>query len=126
MINQYNSVVVFDGSCGFCRKSLTLLKTKFGFSEFLFIPFSQKDAEKWNFPQEVILNYDKYMYVITKEGDLHRGFFSFKYLFQNGSNLKFINRALDSKVIETLGRLIYRIIANNRRMLSGRNSRCGL
>jgi predicted DCC family thiol-disulfide oxidoreductase YuxK len=121
-----NPIVVFDGSCGFCRKTLNYLQIKLDLSNFIFIPFSQSHAQKWNFPQEVILNYDKYMYVITPEGDIYRGFFAFKYIISKENNCKFINRILDIKLIQLLGLLTYKIIASNRGKLSGKNSTCGL
>ena len=118
--------VVFDGSCGFCRNILNLLRKKFNFSNVEFIPYSKDAAILWNFPQEINLCHDRYMFFLTTESECYKGYFAFKNLFKTNKNLKIVAFFMGFKVIEIIGRAIYILISRNRGKLSGRNASCGI
>jgi predicted DCC family thiol-disulfide oxidoreductase YuxK len=118
--------VVFDGSCGFCRAILNFLQKRFDFSNIEFIPYSKEASILWNFPEEVNLGHDSYMYFLSTESEYTKGYFAFKNLFKTNKNLKRVAFFMGFKLIEIIGRVIYILISKNRSKLSGRNSSCGI
>jgi len=119
-------IVVFDGSCGFCRKSLSFLRSRFDFSGVAFVPFSESNAIEFNFPREVSLNHTKYMYFIASETNFFKGYFAFTNLFKMDPRLKFISALMGFKIISLPGILVYNTVSKYRKKLSGSGSQCGL
>ena len=118
--------IVFDGSCGFCRNILNFLRKRFDFSNIEFIPYSKDAAILWNFPEEVNLGHDRYMYFLSTESEYYKGYFAFRNLFKTNKRLKLVAFFMGFKLIEGIGRVIYMLISKNRSKLSGRNASCGM
>ena len=119
-------IVVFDGSCGFCLKSLKFLRKRFQFKDVNFLPYTEENARIWNFPREVIVNKDRYMFFLTNNKEVHKGYFAFRMLFKTEGRLIVLHHLMLLKPIEIVGRWVYMLISRNRSRISGKNSSCGI
>jgi predicted DCC family thiol-disulfide oxidoreductase YuxK len=124
--HQKYPIVIFDGKCGFCKKSLEFLRERYQFTEIQFLPFSEENAKIWAFPIEVIANHDRYMFFLSSKTEIHKGYFAFKMLFKTDRRLVILHHLMRLKPIEIAGRWLYRIVSSNRSRLSGSNSTCGI
>ena len=124
--SEFYPVVVFDGSCGFCRNILNFLRDRYDFPGVNFLPYSNENAELWNFPPEIIERHNTYMYYMTSSTEFHRGYFAFQQLFAVNKDLKNLSHWMRFRVFKIFGTMIYILISRNRRRLSGRNSSCGI
>jgi predicted DCC family thiol-disulfide oxidoreductase YuxK len=124
--NQTYPVVIFDGSCGFCRSSLNYLCKKYDFSSVRFIPYSDEIAKSWNFPAEINIEHKKYMFYISNTKEFYKGYFAFQQLFKTNKKTRAFSYVMRFKFIQLPGRAMYMVISKNRKKLSGGSSSCAI
>jgi predicted DCC family thiol-disulfide oxidoreductase YuxK len=124
--SQDYPIVVFDGTCGFCKNVLNFLKSKYDFSGVTFLPYSDETAVLWKFPEEIVEQHKNYMFFVVNSTEFHRGYFAFQQLFAANEDLKKISNLMRFRIIKLVGKAVYMVISRNRRKLSGRNASCGI
>lgn len=118
-----NVTLIYDGSCGFCIRSLAVLK-RFDVKEHIKLVDSA-DASAvtaaYDFPAGT--DFSRAMYAVS-DGTVHRGFDAFRRSFWAIPHFRYVNALLYIPGIPQLGRFIYDLVARNRHSLGCESSVC--
>jgi len=108
-------VVLWDGDCGFCLKSLDWVKSKNPEGKITYLSFHADKAKSWC-NVIGIENLQKSMYVI-KENRPYPGAEGFQILLLRIPNWRWLGTLMGWPVIKQIGQLGYLVIAKNRTWL---------
>jgi predicted DCC family thiol-disulfide oxidoreductase YuxK len=105
---------------------LNFLRKKYSFPDVIFLPYTEGTSIALKLPSEVIKDHNQYMFFISRENEIYKGYFAFKKLAESEIKLVFFARFMSFRIIEMLGKFIYNLVARNRSRLSGVNPKCGI
>ena len=121
-------VVYFDSSCVFCARSLDYTQKQ------LLINFQRKDLSNLNI--EIVDGksittanlYDAMVVWTSRDNSFYYGYYGFHFLYLNYHKSKIIRQIIKfaSPIFGFAGPLVYKIIANNRKIAGCDSSTCNL
>lgn len=108
------AVVLYDGQCRLCQKSVRLLQRLDWFHRLAY----QDARAETNWPvTEPPLQFEQLMsemHVVTPRGRVHRGFMAFRWIAWRLPLVAFVAPLLYVPGVPALGRRVYRWVARNR------------
>ncbi len=107
-------VVLFDGRCGFCQKAIITLKSFDWLQRLEFANYHDANVRKKYAPDTDFKALNTEMHVRLPDGTLNAGFFAFRSLSWHFPALWILAPMLYIPGIPTIGRWIYRWVANHR------------
>jgi predicted DCC family thiol-disulfide oxidoreductase YuxK len=120
-------VVIYDGSCGICRKIINKLQKIEYSANISYVPSSKIETIKIPLAEEIKILAAKYMicYEVSKD-QVHLGYFAFRRILLLSRKFKIFAMIMFFPGTSLVGRFIYRFVASNRKRMSGKGSSCGL
>lgn len=119
-------LLVYDADCGICQKAVEKLQIWVP-NKFKVRASSNQLTEKIKETMDVVIEPELYMYLINlKTMQIYRGYDAFREVFSLGTRTRFLHYMMRAPLVPFLGRIVYRLIANNRRRLSGPGAKCGI
>ena len=110
-------IVIYDGDCGFCQSTVNVIKKSDWLNKFTFVPFQQEDwvLKKYSELTKEMCEKEIYL-VIDKETNkkYYGGYDAFKRMTLFLPVTLLISRFFFLPGVTNLGRIIYRLIAENR------------
>lgn len=100
-------VVIYDGTCGFCRRVVSALKRLDEPARVELVAAAPKDA----------------MYVIA-DGQTHRGYWAFQVLLATLPSTWILAALMRTRIVSVFGEAIYGLIAKNRARLGCKGNLC--
>ena len=105
--------VIYDGDCGFCQKTVDLIKKLDWLHKFEFIPFQNQSVFK-KYSQLTKEMCEREIFLISPNGDYYGGYDAFKIMTLFLPVTILISWFFFLPGITHAGRIIYRVIAENR------------
>ncbi len=124
MTRLHGLSVIYDGSCGFCIRSLKFIKAVDLRKRLVFYDFHQKDEIQRHFPLLVNADFESAMYVVTSSGKTYRGFFGFRRLALGLPLLWMFLPLFYFPGASWIGPRVYAWIARNRKSLGCKSEVC--
>jgi len=119
-------IVIYDADCGICTKAVGKLRLWVP-NGFVAKPSSQDLTRKIAELTGTPIQPDKYMYHINLNNlEIARGYDAFRKIFSLNRRTYWLYVVMSFPLLKVVGRLVYRVVAQNRRRLSGPDARCGL
>jgi predicted DCC family thiol-disulfide oxidoreductase YuxK len=72
--------IIYDGDCGFCMRSIRVLRFADILKKFEYLDFHQAEEVAKRFPKLKEADFEEAMYAVDSEGKTFRGFFAFRRL----------------------------------------------
>jgi predicted DCC family thiol-disulfide oxidoreductase YuxK len=120
------NLVIYDADCGFCTKAVERLRLWVP-NSFELKPYTNDLTKKVQELTGVVIEPQRYMYFLSiPDLKIEKGYDAFRMIFSLGKKTKWLSRLMELPLVPFFGRVIYRVIADNRRKLSGPNAKCGL
>lgn len=120
--------VLYDGSCPFCRRTVSLLDCLDLFERLEFINFRQLDLSQYNRRQSLDLrlgDLEEEMYVVS-QGRAYRGFYGYRVIALALPAFWPLAPWLFLPGITSLGVMVYRYVARNRLKIVKCDSQCAI
>jgi predicted DCC family thiol-disulfide oxidoreductase YuxK len=120
--------VIYDGQCRLCRRSLDLLQRLAGRTVFRLHDATHRGMIRANFPRLAHADTEDAMFVVTRRGEVFRGFFAFRRIVWESPRLYPLLILFYAPGAALLGPRIYAWVARNRRNLGcslGDGPSCG-
>ncbi|GAC1401721.1 MAG: hypothetical protein NVSMB64_00350 [Candidatus Velthaea sp.] len=118
-------ILVFDGGCGFCRRSLYALKRLDRHDRLELVDGTLREAVVQRFPELAAADLDRAMYAVAGDG-VYRGYDAFRRAARALPGLRFISGIAGLGPVAAVGRLVYGTIARNRGRLGCAHDACAL
>jgi predicted DCC family thiol-disulfide oxidoreductase YuxK len=109
--------IIYDGACGFCRRSLQLFTRVDLWHRMRPHDGSRRENIDRRFPQLSAADLDDAMFAVTSEGRVYRGFFAVRRLLWESPVTWLLLPVLYLPGASLFGRRIYAWVARNRREL---------
>lgn len=118
------SLIIFDGDCGFCSLSVSKLSQLLGRRSPQAVPFQKLDLRDFELSTDKVM---KAMYYSDSQGKMFSGADAFRIVFRDaGSGWIILYLLLSTPIIKQVARKIYRLIAVNRQKMPGSSNSCGM
>ena len=108
------TTVLFDGRCGFCAKTILILKSFDWLHRLHFANYHDIDVRKKYAPEIPLQTLDEEMHVVLENGITPKGFYAFRALAWQLPPLLPIAPLLYVPGLSLFGELVYQYIANHR------------
>jgi len=119
-------LVIYDADCRICTKTVNKLK-KWVPNSFVTKPSSSELITKLEELTGKAMQPDRYMYYINLSSlETTKGYDAFRSVFALNQNTRWLSFIMSFPLIKPIGRVVYRIFANNRRRFSGTGAKCGV
>ena len=118
--------VIYDGHCGFCVRSVRILRALDVWDRLRFHDASQRDHIEALFPALRDMDLDTAMCTVDAEGGIHRGFYAFRRLIWCGPLTWPLLPLFYCPGAGILGPRIYAWVARNRSRFGCRSDACPL
>lgn len=118
--------VIYDGDCGFCEKTVSIIKSLDWFSKLRFLPF-QQEGILLKFNELTKEKCEKEIYLLKKHDKGYKyyaGYDAFKIMTVLLPSTFLISPFFFLPGVVQVGRIIYRKIAENRHKISIGNKAC--
>jgi len=114
MRNNEKVTVFFDGECGICVRAKTIAQKldKRKFIKFVDL-WSVKGAGTFG-----VKDLAKEIHLVTKKGEIYKGYFAIKYLLSRLDIFKPVRFILNLQFVDRVGVYIYNVVSKNRRGFS--------
>jgi predicted DCC family thiol-disulfide oxidoreductase YuxK len=109
--------VIYDGQCRLCRRSLNLFQRLAGRDVFRFHDANQGEMIRSKFPRLAHADTEDAMFVVTRRGEVFRGFFAFRRMVWESPRLYPLLVLFYAPGAALIGPRIYAWVARNRRNL---------
>jgi predicted DCC family thiol-disulfide oxidoreductase YuxK len=120
-------ILIYDGSCGICRKIIKRLQKIEYSAEISYIPSSKLETIRIPLDEELKNLAANYMICYeASKNQIHLGYFAFRRILLLSRKFRIFAIIMFFPGASSVGRLIYRLIAMNRKRISGKGSSCGL
>lgn len=106
-------LVIFDGDCGFCKRTVDLIKKLDWLKKFEFVPFQAKGILEKN-KQITKEMCEKEIYLVKPEGKYFGGYDAFKIMTVFMPSTFLISWFFFLPGVTHIGRFVYKLIAKNR------------
>lgn len=118
--------VVYDGGCGFCVRSLRMVRALDLWGRLRFHDATDREGVRRRFPGLAAAELDEAMYAVDGSGAVYRGFFAFRRMAWVSPLLWPLLLPFYCPGAGRLGPRVYAWVARNRSRLGCRSDRCGL
>ena len=127
MLNKVSQFVFFDDSCGICRRTIDFLQSDNKFPNVQFLGSQLPESIEVMSKYGSDLDTSKYMYYVNDDKEkIFRGYDAFRKLFTMNPKTAVIGYLMYIPGLNVIGKIIYRIVANNRKKLSGPDASCSI
>jgi predicted DCC family thiol-disulfide oxidoreductase YuxK len=117
--------IIYDGQCGFCIRSLQIVR-KFDRSRTLRFYDSHRPDTLAKFPQLSGVNLDEAMFTVVEDEPLYSGFFGFRRLIWNSPVTWILIPIFYFPGAAVFGPIVYRWVARNRSKFGCHSDVCDL
>lgn len=123
IVNKEELSVIYDGDCGFCQATVNLLRKLDWLKKFKFTPF-QSEGVFETYPDLTKEMCEREIYLIFPNGKHYGGYDAFKYMSLYLPLTFLISWLFFLPGITQTGRILYRLIAENRHKIRIGNKVC--
>ena len=109
-------VLLYDGACRFCVRSLNVLKRFDPQGRIELVDATERSSVASRFPQAAGADFDAAMYAVEGE-NVYRGFDAFRRAMRVCDGLKWIVPLMSIPPVPQIGRRVYDMVARNRHSL---------
>lgn len=106
--------LVYDGQCGFCKRSLDLLR-RLDRAHVMRVHDAHAPGIRDTFPMLATADFENAMFAVTPSGEVYRGYFAFKYLLHSLSLAWPVLPLFYAPGSSLIGPRLYAWVARNRK-----------
>jgi predicted DCC family thiol-disulfide oxidoreductase YuxK len=118
--------IVYDGNCGFCRRSLLALRRLDARGAMVLYDSHDSETVAAKFPMLAGADFDNAMFAVTSDGRVFRGYFAFKQLLRKLPLAWPLLPVFYLPGVDRIGPSAYAWVARNRRRLGCESEVCEL